>query len=351
MKGDFTHPNQAGEQRYRQLFINVPICLFVIDLTVTPAIILEANHHAELVYGYTTAELLGMPAAQLVAESARTVTQAIVERVQQGHTVTTETVNRRRDGTTFPARLTAAPDPADRGQMIVTIEDITAEKQRRSEAEAIDAERRRIAHEMHDGVAQSLAGLRFKSALWLHLADQAPPEMRAALDELLFVLNAAMLDLRRAIFALRPVDLETLGFFPALAQLVQDFGDQNQVAADLESPDPPVTLPAAYELPLFRIIQEGLNNISQHAQASHVLVHVSVYDTCGVAVAVRDNGRGFEPSSLGQGDLAGHFGLRQMRERILDLDGTLDIHSAPGEGTELVITLPPIGPEGQDATD
>ena len=85
-------------------------------------------------------------------------------------------------------RVIATPDPADARHMIVTVEDITAEVQRRSEAEAIDAERRRIAHEIHDGVAQSLAGLRFKSALWPHLAEAAPPGMRAALDELQDVL-------------------------------------------------------------------------------------------------------------------------------------------------------------------
>ena len=62
----------------------------------------------------------------------------------------------------------------------------------------------------------------------------------------------------------------------------------------------------------------------------------------GVAVSVRDNGCGFDPSQIGPADHAGHFGLRQMRERILALGGTLDIHSAIGQGTELVITLPPV---------
>ncbi len=79
--------------------------------------------------------------------------------------MTAETVNQRRDCTCFPVRVVAAPDPTDAGRMIVTVEEITAEAQRRSETEAIDAERHRIAHEIHDGVAQSLAGLRFKSAL------------------------------------------------------------------------------------------------------------------------------------------------------------------------------------------
>ena len=198
-------------------------------------------------------------------------------------------------------------------------------------------------------MAQSLAGLRFKSALWSHLADAAPPGMRAALDELQAVLNAAIVDLRRAIFALRPVDLEALGFFPALTQLVGDFGDHNQMVARLEASGPQEALPAVYELPLFRVIQEGVNNIGQHARASSVLVRLTVDAAGGVAVSVRDNGGGFDPSQLGPADSAGHFGLRQMRERIVDLGGTLDIHSALGEGTELVITLPQIAQEANHA--
>ena len=336
--------SQAGEQRYRHLFENVPICIFVADLTVLPASILEVNRRAELVYGYTAAELVGMPAAQLVPEDGRPSVLSIVQRVQQGETVTAETINRHRDGTLFPVRFVAAPDLTDAGHMIVTVEDITAEKQRRSEAEAIDAERRRIAHEIHDGVAQTLAGLRFKTAHWQHAADAAPPGMRGALDELLDVLAIAIADLRRAIFALRPLDLEALGFFPALVQLVGDFGDQNQLAARLEVSGSQDALPPVYEWPLFRIIQEGLNNIGQHARASVVLVRLAVDAPDGVAVTVSDNGRGFDALRHVPIGHDGHFGLRQMRERIQDLGGTLDIRSVPDRGTELVITLPALVP-------
>ena len=131
-------------------------------------------------------------------------------------------------------RVIGAPDPTDAERIIVAVEDITTERLRRSEAEAIDAERLRIAHEIHDGVAQSLAGLRFKSALWSNLVGAATPPMHAALDELQDVLIIAIADLRRAIFALRPLDLDIQGFFPALAQLVGDFGDQHQLAARME---------------------------------------------------------------------------------------------------------------------
>ena len=319
-----------------------PSASFIADVTATPAIILEANRRAELVYGYTAAEFAGMPAAYLIPEDARPAVLTIVQRVQQGQTVTAETTNQRRDCTCFPVRVVAAPDPTDAGRMIVMVEDITAEVQRRSEAEAIDAERHRIAHEIHDGVAQSLAGLRFKSALWRHLADAAPPGMRAALDELQAVLSAAIVDLRRAIFALRPVDLDALGFYPALTQLVRDFGDQNQLAARLEIAGSQEALPDITELPLYRIIQEGLSNVGQHAHASSVVVQLMVDPAGGVVVSVHDNGCGFDPGQLGPVDQAGHFGLRQMRERILDLGGTLDIHSAVGQGTQLVITLPTV---------
>ena len=75
--------SQAGEQRYRHLFEHMPICIFVVDLTATPPIFLEANRRAELVYGYTTAELVGMSAVQLVPEDARPAIVTIVQRVRR----------------------------------------------------------------------------------------------------------------------------------------------------------------------------------------------------------------------------------------------------------------------------
>ena len=99
-------------------------------------------------------------------------------------------------------------------------------------------------------------------------------------------------------------------------------------------------LPAAYELPLFRIIQEGLNNIGQHAHASSALVRLTMDAVGSVVVSVQDDGCGFDPHQLSPVDRDGHWGLRQMRERILDLRGTLDVLSALGQGTELIVTLP-----------
>lgn len=345
MAGRSDHNTQAGEERYRHLFEHAPICIVVMDLTTTPLSILEVNRRAQLIYGYTADELVGMSAAGLMAEDAQPTVARVAQQVRQGQVVTVESLHRHRDGTRFPVRVTAAADPTDNDQMIVTVEDITAERQRRSEAEAITQERLRIAHEIHDGLAQNLAGLRFKSALWSHLAEAGPPEMHAAVAELQRVLNDAIVDLRRAIFALRPLDLDEMGFFPALSQWVDDFGDHTHLSVQLAVCGHQCALPSAYELPLFRIIQESLNNASQHANASSAHISLVVHDNGGVAATVRDNGKGFDTSQIDPTDQAGHFGLRQMRERILSLGGTLDIRSQLGQGTELTITLPP-RPEG-----
>jgi signal transduction histidine kinase len=155
------------------------------------------------------------------------------------------------------------------------------------------------------------------------------------------VLNTAIADIRRAIFALRPLDLETLGFLPALTQFVNNFGDQYQLSARLNTSGHSNSLPVAYELPLFRIVQESLNNVHRHAQASSVLIHLIVDIKGAVMLTIRDDGRGFDPHLAGMPSQSGHFGLRQMRERIQELGGTLDICTAVGHGTELSITLPP----------
>ena len=92
-------------------------------------------------------------------------------------------------------------------------------------------------------------------------------------------------------------------------------------------------------MPLYRMIQEGLSNVGQHV-ARIGRGATDGRSGGGVVVSVHDDGCGFDPVKLGPVDQAGHFGLRETGERILDLGGTLDIHSAVGQGTELVITLP-----------
>jgi PAS domain S-box-containing protein len=339
---DPTHLPGSGELRFRRLLDTMPVCIFVANIASLPAVIVQANRRAALVYGYTSAEWVGLAVDALAPADSIPTLLGVVQQVQQGQTVTCEMEASHRDGTRFPVRVTGAPDPDEGRLMIAIVEEIAAERHRRNEAEAIDAERRRIAHEIHDGVAQRLAGLRLKSALWSHQAVDAPPAMRAALGEMLEVLTQAIADLRRAIYALRPLDLEALGFLPALTQLVAEFGDQNGLAVRLDIVGEWGKATPAWELPLYRMVQEGLNNVGRHAAASAVVVRLEVDEAGGVTVSLTDNGRGFEPQRLDAMGSSAHYGLRQMRERVMELGGALDIHSAPGEGAQLVISLPPV---------
>jgi len=330
-----------SEQRFRTLFENAPLAVFEVDLEQSPPQVLAANRQAELVYGWPAEAFAALPTEDLVPAEAAPQIRHMIARVRAGETITLETMNRRRDGTSFPVRMSATPEIGTTvHRMIVTVEDITLEKQRQAEVEAIEAERRRIAHEIHDGLAQDLAALRFKATLWHDLVDKRPAQMHAELDDLLEVLNGSIREVRRSIFALRPLALDELGFFPALRQFIANFGEQYQLQIKLRVAGPEERLPASLELPLFRVIQESLNNIRKHAQADIVHIHLDLEQAGGLSLTIQDNGIGFDPATLEQMFREGHVGLKQMQERVQSINGRLSIQSQPGVGTELQVTFP-----------
>ncbi len=332
------------EERFRTLFESAPLCVFEADLAPTPPRVLRANPQSERVYGWPAEEWASVSLGQIFPAGARPDLERMTERLRAGETVHLESTHRRRDGNEFPVRVSAAPERAPgRKLAIVVVEDITAEKAWRSEEEAIAEERRRIAREIHDGLAQDLASLRMRARLWHQLVDEAPQQMHAEIDALRGLLRQNIREVRRAIFALRPLALDELGFWPALHRFLDEFGEQNQLHVSLEARGIDEALPALtphLELVLFRIIQETLNNVAKHAQATTVWVELNVEETGSVCLTVRDDGVGFDPAILDQAIRSGHVGLKQMRERVAVLKGTFTLSSKPGHGTEICITLP-----------
>ncbi|NTV63009.1 MAG: sensor histidine kinase [Oscillochloris sp.] len=204
--------------------------------------------------------------------------------------------------------------------------------------QAIMVERTRIARDLHDGVAQSLAFMRLRVDLWQDWLDQEPTRLREEFVTLKVNLRQQIEELRRAIFALRPFELGQLGFSGALRRFAHEFADQQGWDVAIDLADLPADLPPALELAAFRFVQEGLNNAAKHAQAGALVVRLQQIDA-GLQISVRDDGVGFDPAILGTLS-AGHLGLRQMRERATALDGRLSIRSQPGQGSELQIWLP-----------
>lgn len=343
---------RESEERLRALFENAPLCVFELDLTPTPPRIIRANQQSERTYGWPAAEFPIVPLDCIFAPGAWPALERTMQALGTGETLSVESTGLRRDGTEFPIHVSAtglradgkvsAPGEPASGlkRAILTIEDITAEKQRRSEEQAIAEERQRIAREIHDGLAQDLAGLRFRVGLWHTLVDEDPVQMHAELDNLRGLLNDNIREVRRSIFALRPVALDELGFYPALRQFSDEFGEQNQLHVDLRIVGPEQRLPAFLEPVLFRIVQESLNNVGKHARAQMAWIVLDLESPDAVALSVRDDGVGFDPATLEQIVSRGHLGLKQMRERVEGLQGTFEVRSQPGSGTEIRVTLP-----------
>jgi PAS domain S-box-containing protein len=333
---------QTSEKMFRDLFENVPLCVFEVDLERISPIIVRANRRAKSVYGWSAEEITSASLAKIIPFEATPNLDQIKEVLGTGEIVTLEAISQRRDGATFPARIIVSSEtPSSLKRVIVTVQDITIEKSRRSEEEAIAEERRRIAREIHDGLAQDLAFLRLRARLWHNLIDQDPTQMHVELDELRAFLSEKIRDVRRSIFALRPVALDELGFFPALRQFANDFGEQNQVQVTIHISGSESRLPVSLEPVLFRIIQEALHNVGKHAQASMASVELHIKEANAVTLTVRDDGVGFDPTILDQAAHRGHLGLTQMRERVEALEGTLTLQSQARKGVQIRVTLPP----------
>jgi signal transduction histidine kinase len=236
------------------------------------------------------------------------------------------------DGATIPFLGLAA------GQVSLAVRNASAYMQ--SEELAIVEERSRIAREIHDGVAQMLAFSALKLDLVVRLLEGEQPKARAELDQVRSSVRESIKEVRRSIFALRPVDLERHGFVETVKRYALDFGQQNDVKVTLTAHDLP-NLSIKSEAVLFRIFQEAMHNVAKHARARSVDVQLGT-DAGGMAyVRIVDDGVGFEPTSVSDRvSSAGGLGLRQMRERVAARGGTLVIDTAVGVGTTLFAAVP-----------
>jgi len=327
-----------SEQRFRMLFENAPIVIFEVVISGIDPVILTANRRAEAVYGWSSTEFVKVNPAKLIPEESQHKILNLIDSVRNGKTALLETTNLRRDGSIFPVRIIATPAGAPFGShMIVTVEDISSQQERRSEIEAIDAERRRIAQEIHDGVAQDLASIRLKLCLWRDWTRLDPDRLLTEIDQTEKTLDSAIAEIRRSIYALRPVALDEVGLVKALTSYINDFNNQHNMYVSFQLDTGNTCIPVELELPIFRTVQEALNNIALHAGASLAWVQLAHDESGGLSVSIRDNGQGFDLANLKEAGREGHLGLIQMRERIEKAGGKLSLSSQPGKGTEVTV--------------
>lgn len=188
-----------------------------------------------------------------------------------------------------------------------------------------EEERRRIARELHDEVGQALTALLLELS---RLSDEVPRELRPSVRHLLERARGSLADVGRIAQRLRPDVLDELGLSAALNALLNDFTDLTGVAVH---PDVAVStqLPKHVELVLYRIAQESITNVARHAEASSVDFVLTASEDRGVRMTVSDDGRGGCTREGG--------GIRGMRERALQVHGTLQVSSRPGDGTTVTL--------------
>lgn len=198
-----------------------------------------------------------------------------------------------------------------------------------------EEERAHLARELHDGISQTLVSTKLLVETAVATGQTAPLER--ALDRI----NGSLTEIRRISHRLRPALLDTLGLPAALQHLGEEFAQQAdgapQVHVQIEGA--PRELPAEVKTALFRVAQEGLTNAAKHAGARRVELQLDFEPAGRLAMRIEDDGRGFDTEAVNQHPEQG-IGLRNMRERLAAIGGTLQIVSAgAGQGTRIEARL------------
>jgi two-component system sensor histidine kinase UhpB len=200
-----------------------------------------------------------------------------------------------------------------------------------------EEERQRLARELHDDTIQSLIALKQR----VQLADINQSGRTAAdqLQEIQDMADQTINDLRRITRDLRPLYLEDLGLMPALEMLARETSHHIKIPIHFKSQGNERRFKPEVELTLYRMAQEALSNVARHSGASQASIRVE-FDPQTVTLIITDDGQGFlVPENPAEFAPSGHYGLLGMQERADLIGANLEIHSAPQEGTRLVITL------------
>ena len=201
--------------------------------------------------------------------------------------------------------------------------------------EAQEEERKRVAREIHDGPAQSMANLVFRVELAQQLIDKDLNEARSELETLKDLVRGSVKDVRKIIYDLRPMSLDDLGLIPTIKRYIERYEEETDIIVDLNILGNRKRLPPSHEITIFRLVQEALNNIQKHAEAGQTTIRFE-FTSQQVNLLIVDNGKGFNEEEVEEGK----FGLINMRERCELIGGEINIKSQKNKGTRIHIKIP-----------
>jgi PAS domain S-box-containing protein len=357
---DITEAERAGraveqaEHGFREMLMNAGQAITMTD---SEGAIVFANHKAAEAFGYSLEELRTLSSDALVPERLRAAHKAQrADFLRHPHHADNyrdlKTLGLRKDGSEFPKVVHLGTMIGDGRPLVVRfITDITQQQvaeqqireyQARLRRTAFDAavaeerERRRIAADLHDGIGQTLALAQIKLT---GLRDAVTDSIRTGISEVIELLAKSVLDTRTLTFELSPPMLYDLGIKDALSWLAEEVEKRQGVQIELSDDDAPKVLDESTAALVYRAVRELIMNVFKHSRVTTAKVSLR-REQDDIEIDVIDAGVGFaagEPASLSPPI---GFGLFNVREQISRLGGTLNVVSAPGEGTRVSLRVP-----------
>lgn len=341
---------KTSESKYRKLFSNNPLALFVWNPNTLQ--IIESNETVSIMYGYSTEELRNITIRELIVPEKHERFDYYVEKMRKGEFVSNDyqSINVKKNGELMYVYVTFTPFDIDGEAVYLTmINDMTeqikleqqlAEEQMKRQQEITSAviiaqeqEKQHIGRELHDNINQILA----TSRLYIEYANSTTDDEKR--QQLLITARSMVLtavnEIRNLSSNLMASSLEEVGLKVSLDEIVQSLEKVNPFRIIKEWNFDEERVPVQLKLTIYRIIQEQLNNIIKHAQATEVHLSVKAEKDCMV-VRVKDNGIGFNEKQVQKG-----LGLKNIKSRAALHNGSTQITSAPGKGTEMVIMFQP----------
>ncbi len=205
-----------------------------------------------------------------------------------------------------------------------------------------DYERHRVARKLHDNTIQSLLVIANRArALESGDYGRLTPKARRQAEEILDMLLHAIDDVRRLSRDLRPSTLDNVGLLPTLRWLAESLAQDSRIKINVQIKGTEHSLPPEFEIVIFRIVQDALNNVVQHSGASKATVTLD-FAASSFGVTIEDNGRGFSlPEKTSDLATKGKLGLQRMEQQARLLDGSFKVSSQPGKGTVVTVEAKP----------
>ncbi len=324
-----------------QLFDITSDAIIVIDAQQS---VLRFNRGAEEIFGYQAAEMVGQPLNRLLPDRFAHVHHSHVRQFGESVDQSRDMGDRRaiaglrKDGSEFPATAGISKLEQSKQQLFaVILKDVTEQRRVEEEARAqstqaaIAAERNRLARDLHDAVTQSLFSASVMAEVLPKLWESDREKGLAQLQDIRQLTRGALAEMRTLLLELRPTAIIDSALSELLTQLAEAARARSGIGVTVQA-DEQRHLPSDVHVAFYRIAQEALHNVSKHSKAQTANVQLSLLPNVSMLL-IHDDGCGFEYNGIG----ASHLGLRIIHERAEEVGASVQIESASGHGTDVLV--------------